>query len=187
MKSPNALPRAILKALSASQLLHRRRKEFEDVHRKPVVRDLKNRCARVRVDRNDRSRVLHPRYMLHRAADPARDVQLRPHGLPAMTDLAGLREPLHVRERAGRTVARYGRSLDTSISTTTLSFRIFRVATSADPSNTRATQFVTSGASKATASAGARSKPWDECRRRIARGETDSTIAWRACSYPPGE
>src|SRR3990172_963704 len=103
MKSPNALPRAILKALSASQLLHRRRKEFEDVHRKPVVRDLKNRCARVRVDRNDRSRVLHPRYMLHRAADPARDVQLRPHGLPALTDLAGLREPLHVRERAGRT------------------------------------------------------------------------------------
>src|SRR3989304_5855046 len=84
------------------QLLNQRGNELEDVRDDAVVRDLENRSARARVDREDEPGILHAGDVLHRPADSARDVQLRPHGLPALAYLAGLRKPLQIGERARR-------------------------------------------------------------------------------------
>src|SRR3990172_11693265 len=97
MKAPSPVS---ARPLTFLQLLNQRGNELDNVRDDAVVRDLEDWSARVRVDREDEPRVLHAGDVLHRPADPARDVQLRPHGLPALAYLAGLREPLQIGERA---------------------------------------------------------------------------------------
>src|SRR6267143_3986309 len=80
------------------QFLQGRGEQFEDVRDEPHMRDLEDRRRRVRVNRNDQGRVLHPRDALLRPADAARDVELRTDRLAALADLTGLREPVNVRQ-----------------------------------------------------------------------------------------
>ena len=84
---------------SACQFLQRGREQFQDIRHEPNVGDLEDRCARIRVDRDDEAGVLHAGDVLHRAADPAGHVEFRVDRLAALTDLPRLREPVHVGER----------------------------------------------------------------------------------------
>ncbi len=60
------------------------------------IRNLKDRSARVLVDRNDDLRVLHARQMLDCARDTARDIQIRADRLTGLADLTVFLDPARI-------------------------------------------------------------------------------------------
>ena len=64
------------------------------------VAEVEDRCIRVLVDRDDRAGALHPDLVLDGAGDTARDVELRRHGLPRLTDLRRVRVPAGIDDGA---------------------------------------------------------------------------------------
>src|SRR6266581_3938177 len=84
----------------------------------------------------------------------------------------------------GRIVTTIVRSEPISTSAWTFSFRRRRVTTSRSPSRRRPTALVTSGRSRAPATAGARSYPSAVWATSRSRGFVDSSRARTACRYP---
>src|SRR5829696_8815228 len=75
--------------------------DFEEVGDGPVVSNVEDRRLVIRVHGDDRPRRLHAREVLHRARDPKSEVHLRLHGLAGLADLACVRHPAGVNDRAG--------------------------------------------------------------------------------------
>jgi len=76
--------------------------DLEQITHDAVVRDLEDRRFLVLVDRHDRARVAHPRDVLDRTRDSARDVELGTHLPPRLPDLIAVRAPAIVRHGARR-------------------------------------------------------------------------------------
>src|SRR6266480_4086963 len=79
--------------LQLAELLGERGDNLEHVAEHGVVGRLENLRFRISIDRDDDVRFLHPHEVLNGARDATGNVDARPHRLPGLAHLVGIRDP----------------------------------------------------------------------------------------------